>query len=378
MKIAYISGSYLPSRQANSIHVMRMTSAMARLGHDVTLYARESSTGESSKGESMNELAGHYGVAANVRIMRLPVARAVYGRELSYAWRLRKLVSRDRPDLVYGRHLAGLMATVGMGPTIYEVHSLRAGINPWMERLLLRHRNLKAVVAITAALAGDFSRRHHPRAPVLIEPDAVDPTTYELIQPMTLSGTGRLRIGYCGHLYPGRGGELLVEIARRRPDYDLHLVGGEPRDIARLTERTQGLTNLYFHGFVAPQQVPAYLSAMDVLAAPYQTRVEAAGRENTVRWMSPMKLFEYLDAGKPIVISDLPAITEVVVHDETALLTPPDSVDAWCAAIDRLQDGELRARLGRNGQEFVRRRFTWEQRAQRVLRLAERPEPLVP
>jgi len=362
MKIAYISGSYLPSRQANSIHVMRMTSAMAELGHEVVLY------GYAGKQETAEEdIAKFYGVDSNVRFQRMVPRRSPIGRELQYAWQIRSIVAAQKPDLIYGRHMLGLLSCVKLAPTIYETHAARTGINGYLEAWLLRQKNVRSIVAITNALANDLRTQRRLKAPVIVEPDAVTPVDYEHITPASLSGSGQLKIGYCGHLYPGRGGELLIEVARQRPDYDFHFVGGEPTDIDRLRVLAAGTANIFFHGFVAPQEVATYLAAFDLLVAPYQKRVEVHGGSDTSRWMSPMKLFEYMDAGKPIVISNLPALSEVVTNEQQALLIDPEDTTAWCRALDRLTDSGFRQRLGENARQLVRQRYTWKLRVERIL-----------
>ena len=84
--------------------------------------------------------------------------------------------------------------------------------------------------------------------------------------------------------------------------------------------------------------------------------------------MSPLKMFEYMAAGKAIVSSDLPALREVLTDGEDALLVPAADVDAWEEAVDRLlADEALRTRLGVAAQKKLLRDFTWEARAERVL-----------
>ncbi len=362
MKIAYLSGSYLPSRQANSIHVMRMTSAMAELGHDVVLYGY---VGDSTVPDQ--QLADYYGVDQRVRIQRLVPRRTRIGRELKYAWQLRSLVASQGPDLVYGRHLLSLLSCARNAPTIYETHAARDGVNSFLEARLLQHKNLKAVIAITHALADAVQSKRALGVPISVEPDAVSPINYASVEPVSLDGDGRLKVGYCGHLYPGRGAEQLIEIACLRPQYDFHIVGGEPSDLNRVSALATNVRNIKFHGFVPPHQVPSYLAAFDVLVAPYQRRISPYGGGDIARWISPMKLFEYMDAGKAIVISNLPAIAEVIEDNQHVLLVDPESVKAWCHALDRLDSPNLRRHLGSNASNLVHNKYTWKKRAKRIL-----------
>jgi glycosyltransferase involved in cell wall biosynthesis len=84
--------------------------------------------------------------------------------------------------------------------------------------------------------------------------------------------------------------------------------------------------------------------------------------------MSPLKLFEYMAAERPIVTADLPVLREVVRDGETALLCPPGDVPAFAAGLRRLAaDADLRASLGAAGRDLLQEKYTWEARAKRVL-----------
>jgi glycosyltransferase involved in cell wall biosynthesis len=80
-------------------------------------------------------------------------------------------------------------------------------------------------------------------------------------------------------------------------------------------------------------------------------------------------MFEYMSTGKPIISSDLPVLREVLVHEQNALLVPPDDVDAWEAAVRRLQSHPaLAARLGERAREDLMQDYTWRSRVEKVLR----------
>ena len=102
---------------------------------------------------------------------------------------------------------------------------------------------------------------------------------------------------------------------------------------------------------------------------PYQEKVLGPSRRSdTSRWMSPLKMFEYMAAGKAIVSSDLPVLREVLADGEDALMVPATDVGAWETAIERLlTDEALRNRLGAAAQAKLLRDFTWDARAGKVL-----------
>src|SRR5687768_7321040 len=118
VRIAYLSSSRIPSRFANSVHVMKMCHALAAAGHEVELHARP---GDASA-EGVFE---RYGVEPAFRICLSdrPAMRAV--GSLVYAHNVRRRVQAGkRPDLFYARNLYSLAAVAGMGvPMVYEAHT---------------------------------------------------------------------------------------------------------------------------------------------------------------------------------------------------------------------------------------------------------------
>jgi glycosyltransferase involved in cell wall biosynthesis len=189
------------------------------------------------------------------------------------------------------------------------------------------------------------------------------------LAPMDLGGEKSLfRVGYIGHLYPGKGVEIVRELAVRAPWAEFHVIGGQQHTIDGLLRDTTLPSNLRLHGFVPPSETDRLTLALDVLLAPYQREVHIAGGGETGSWMSPLKLFSYMAAGKPILCSDLPVLREIIEHGHNGLMITPDDPEAWLAAIEQLSaEPAERERLGTNARSDFLARHTWQQRARRVL-----------
>jgi glycosyltransferase involved in cell wall biosynthesis len=369
MRLIYLAHAVIPSRSANSINIMKMCAAFRRNGHDVTLLAPE----RPGRDAGVADVFDYYGVDSRFDIRFLPWGRYP-GRSYGYALRTALRSRRMQADLVYTRFLSGAAAAVRLGNrVVFEAHARlveQTRLGELFVRSMARHRRFARLVVISEALRADCATRTPSLASkLLVAHDGADPLPVAAIPAELPGASGALTVGYVGQLYAGKGMELIVRLAPLCPWAQFHVVGGSTADVELWKTRSQSIPNLHLHGFVPPSQVPRYLRAFDVLLAPYQRTVSVFGGGGDVaKWMSPLKLFEYMAADRPIVCSELPVLKEIVQDGTTAVLCDPESATAWSAALARLRDD---VSLRRSLAEAARRRFdlhhTWTARAQRVL-----------
>jgi glycosyltransferase involved in cell wall biosynthesis len=224
-------------------------------------------------------------------------------------------------------------------------------------------RRAEGYVTITRALATDLSTRFGARDRVLVAPDGT-----RLPAPVDAATTARRDAPiatYAGHLYAWKGVDTLVAAAAFLPHVRVRIVGGMPGepDEARLRAQAEALgasARVEFVGYVPPPEVAAWLSRSDVLVLPnVDTSVSA-------RYTSPLKLFEYMAAGRPIVASRLPALEEVLTDGLNALLVPPGDPSALASAISRLvAEPPLAAALAARAKRDVAD-YSWARRAERL------------
>ncbi len=363
MKIAYASQVPIPSHRAYAVHVMHMCGAFAGLGHDVTLYAMPPSV-------EADDPFAYYGLPADFDLTHvdlLPlrgIAGPLYGREI-----IRRSIAEGRPDLVYCRHIyAAYAAFRAKLPVLYEVHMpFSNGLHRFLLSRMLREGRRFALVAITQALKEQY-QRDFPQIPadrILVAHDgAVLPQKAVPPEPEEES----LRVGYVGNLYPGKGMELIVEIAARMPDLSFDIVGGRPEDVTHWRGNIRS-DNIVLHGQKPHGELQPFFDRMDVMLLPLQREVSPDGGGGDIsRWTSPMKMFEYMAQGRAIVASDLPVLGEVLHDEKNALIAPGGDPDAWVCAIRRLQaDADLRFRLATQARQDLEDKYTWMARAQLIL-----------
>jgi hypothetical protein len=383
MRFHYISPSVLPSRAANSVHVTLQCEALARAGAEVTLYAKR---GEPEADRLPARLAESYGIDPNGIRLETYFSAGARGDTLRIAAMAAARLPA-RPEAVLSRNLyaAFYLAVARRQPLLFETHQLETGFRKAMQRAIMT-RPWVTTVAISERLV-DFLRAHHGVAPyrALVLHDAaregIELLPLDRRRP-TLAALGALDMsggqewhavcGYFGHLYTGRGIEIIEAMARARPESLFLVYGGNESDV-NARRAGNALANLRYLGHVPHPVARRAMSAMDVLLMPYQASVSigVAGHD-TAGWMSPMKMFEYLASGVPVLSSDLPVLREVLREGENALLAKPDAVDAWLAAFDRLlAEPDLARALGETAHADYRAHHTWRARAERLMAAAD-------
>jgi len=363
VRIIYLSASAIPSRGADSIHVVRMCEAFGKNGHETTLVGKQCGNGP------IDDIYGYYGAQRNFEL-DLIHCRPFKGVGILTLPKLYVRLRRYDPKevLIYARDIYGISLAVQMGfRVIYESHAAPYNsLVRHLETTLLKNPHLIQLVVISGALKAMYMSRFAIGRKNVVCHDAA-----------TVPGPGdpgdlpwppcrrTLQIGYTGHLYPGRGIEIIVDCAKCLPQYDFHVVGGTEADIAFWKGQAPG--NLYFHGFLQPAITHHARARCDVLLMPYQ-KVLRNGHTaiDTAPWMSPMKMFEYMASRKAIIASDLPVLREVL-DERKAVLLPPDDTERWVEAIRRCEDRRFRDSLAQNAYEAFLADYTWEKRAATVL-----------
>jgi len=182
---------------------------------------------------------------------------------------------------------------------------------------------------------------------------------------------------YLGSLHPWKGVDTLILAMKHvtRPA-QLTIVGGSTRRISELRALSQreGVgERVVFIGPVEPGRRFEWIHRADICL------LSLAPTSIGSRYTSPLKLFEYMAAGKPVIVSDLPSMRAVLQADRHALLVEGGGAQGFARAIERLlSQPALRERLGREAFALVRE-FTWEARANRIrafLEQLQRASPL--
>jgi glycosyltransferase involved in cell wall biosynthesis len=366
MRLHYLSYARLGSGAANVIQILKMCEAFAQGGHDVTLFT----AGQGDSDEHLRNIVD----SENWHIVHPPALLRRVPPILALPAFVAYKARSCRPDLYYGRHLASLVAVAsGRVPMVYESHGpVGSAVYRYLEASLFRTPSFVQLVVITDALRAYYLRTYGPvlDGKVTVAPDAASPCPDP--PPQREKESDRPVIGYAGSLYEGRGIELMCALAEALPGYQFDIAGGSPEEV-RFWQGRASARNVRYLGRIPHRELCCFMQSCDVLVAPYQPGLKvASGGEGTDQWMSPLKVFEYMASGTPMVCSDFPVLREVLEDGRNALLRQPGQVGDWIDAVRLLvEDVALRRRIGNTALEDFRKRYTWAARAERVLACAK-------
>lgn len=234
------------------------------------------------------------------------------------------------------------------------------------ERLILRRAAVIAAVSNNAA--EDLIAAGAPPERVRVVPNGVTVARFAEAKPPPLPETliGGFVVCFVGLFYPWHGVRFLAEafslFHQHHRDARLLLVGdGEEAPAVRAVLERRGARNAaHFTGLVPRSEAPRYMAAADVLVLPHANVHRFIG--------SPIKLFEYMAAGRPIVATRVGQIEEILVDGRTALLVPPEDAEAMATALARVRDDRaLGSRLGQAAQREAIDHHSWDSRLAAIL-----------
>lgn len=385
MKIFYIAPSVMPSRSAHSVHIARMCEALSATGHELFLFIKS----PFQKYEKLKTTIEEYykvNLAAGQIIAFTGFGKTAITIQIALMSVLQiclDAIRGHRPDIIISRNLYAsfLMGFLFRQRIIFETHYVERGFRSLLQRSLLRCSWVKTVV-VSWALKTYFTQRDNlPDKQIMVLPDAapagIKKLSAEEKRAIRFRYCDKIKfdqfravVGYFGHLYPGRGIEIIQHLAMLHPDVAFIVFGGNEEDLQKIKNRTLP-SNLYLMGYLQYSHVLHAMGMMDVLLMPYQKQVYIGmGETDTAQWMSPMKMFEYMAVGVPFIASRLPVLEEVLVDGRNCLLAIPDDPVDWSNCLNRLLDNqELANRTAITAHEEYEKNYTWLIRAQKMIDL---------
>lgn len=394
MRLVYIANARLPTEKAHGYQICKMCEAFALNGVNVTLlHPRRHQSDRALQRQSVFD---YYGVRRMFRVRTLPNVDIVrlntvisdrWFGPLFFAhamlWGLYAALQgrREKADVYFTRESSIAYWLVKLGlPTVYEAHAVPKRGQRWLLQRIAHDPALRVVVALTSFIKEGLTTIGFPPHKVVVQPDAVDLSLFEHLpdkdkcrQQLGLPAD-RPIVGYIGRFQTlgiEKGIPELIRAMARLPTFNskeplLLCVGGPmdavPAYVGLAREAGVPESRLRFVDRVPNTQVPYWIRSFDIATAPFPNS------EHYAFFMSPLKIFEYMAAGVPIVATDLPAIREVLRHGQNAWLVEANNPYSIAKGIEWLlrNPKKLRDDLGYQARHDVQG-YTWNERAAYVV-----------
>lgn len=368
-KLTYIANIRFPTEKAHGIQIMEMCGAFADQGLEVELVV------PNRNNSIKDDPFVYHDVKRNFSIHRLPTLDLIrFGKigfliqTFTFAESVAWAVMFKKDTLFYTRDevIAVYLKLLGKN-VIWEAHQGQKNI---AIRLLIL---LKVkMVTITEALKDLYVSLGAKENLFLVAPDAVDLARFSISQTKV---EARTRLGfeqndkiilYTGQLYSWKGADTLAEATRLGNKNVLTcFIGGTDVDVALFKKKFGEIENVHILGKKRHQEIPLYLRAADILVIP-----NSAKEDISRLYTSPMKLFEYMASGTPVVASDVPSIREVL-NDSQAYFFTADDAESLAAVIDTVLNNYEEATKKAHTALELAKSYSWQKRAEKIIAFAQ-------
>lgn len=367
IKLTYLANIRLPTEKAHGIQIIKMCEALSSLEVELSLVApRRFNAIKQSP-------LDYYNVEKKFSIKRLPVVDLMFLGSIGFwveKWTFALsaffFVLTNKTNLVFTRdELLAVISIIARKKTVWESHT---GAWNWAVRFLVRRKI--NIVVISGGLKDFYIEKGVPSELITVSPDGVDLKMFEGLPNKAEARRlvfdqlpkGKPVVLYTGHLYSWKGVDVVAKAAVGLPEATFCFIGGTKKDQQFFSKKYDQIKNIYILGHQKHKLVPTYLKAADVLVLP-----NIAENKVSSLFTSPLKLFEYMASGTPIVASSLPSIKEILTNDE-ALFFKPGDVQDLTRAIKQVLCGEKSQFMAIKALEKVKI-FDWKIRASAIINL---------
>jgi len=365
-KIMYIANARIPTEKAHGLAIMKMCEAFARQRTEVELVVPR------RLNPIQDDPFEYYDVERNFKIKKLPVIDLIslFGKlgffleTCTYAISAAIYCLWKGADFFYGRDEISLsLISLFKKNVVWEAHTAK---KKWLVSGLLKR--CKFLVVISRGLKGYYKSLGVPESKILVAPSGVDIEKFSIT---TSKEDARDVVGlpqdkkivlYTGHLYSWKGTDVLAKAAAwLGSDVVTVFVGGTEKDLVDFRRKYEKSPNIMIVGQKPHKDIPLFLKAADILVVP-----NSAQEEISQLYTSPMKLFEYMASGRPIIASDLSSTREVL-NEENSFLVSSDSPPDLAAKMISVFSDEKKASLLSMTASHDAQRYSWKSRAEAIL-----------
>lgn len=356
MKIAYIAETSLSNKSAYTQHVIKMCDAFSQKKNDISLFLPSN-----NKKINFNFLKKRFLLNSKKKFKIYSVLNFKSNNfflRSYFALNIVKLIKKDKFDLILTRSfITSFFLSCFRIKHFLEIHSEIKSITKFLMINLnfINSKYIVKLILISNALNKIYKIK---KSKVLILHDGVDVKNFRKKKVFK-----KIKIAtYVGSFYKGRGIEIIQELANKFKSIEFRLYGDKTEHLNNTTK------NIKFLGHINYSKVPGVLSKSHILLMPYANHVSVRAKNvNTANYCSPLKMFDYLAAGKIIMSSKLDGICEILRHEQNAIIVDKYHKDNWIKELNNLLKKRYNINKISKNSFITAKKNTWNKRVAKIM-----------
>ncbi len=326
--IYYITYSSIPSILPSSLQIINTCENLSKNKNSVTLIK----PGTGLKKISIKEF---YGLKENIRIKEFSSIKS-FPRGINYYlysfYCLFFILKKKNPIIITRNYFVTFLLLIFKKKIILEIHhdtNIEGRLNKFFLKYFnfLNQKNLINIIAISNSVKNLFVKKYLVNSKkITVLPSG---SSLKINKLPSLSYNKRLKIGYFGSISYSKGIKTLIKLSKIDQENDYYIYGGSKKEIQKLKNQNQN-ENLHFNEYVTYKKLPKIILKMDILTLPYTKKINSAGEVDDISlYTSPLKLFDYMAAGKTIISSNLKVLREIIGNRNAYLIDNFENIFEW-------------------------------------------------
>jgi glycosyltransferase involved in cell wall biosynthesis len=357
----YIAEINLPSKSAYTVHVMQMCNAIAKKNSHLNLLVPYI-----DPQKPFNTLKKEYGLTNNFKIKSVFKSKKKlnFFSRLIFAIICMFLIKKNKKKnyLIISRSIiTSIINALFQIKNYLEIHTEIKGFTKIFFRLSslsFVSKNLKFIF-INKYLLNFFPKI---KEDYLVLDDSVN---FSLFKNDSKIKKQKNTCAYFGSLTKGKGIEIIEKVSRRLPEINFHIYGD--LSISDFKNKKINKNNFHFFNYVKYYEIPKIMSKYEVMLMPYLNNVTVRSNNlDTAKYMSPLKLFEYLSMSKILIASDLKVYSHILKNNQNSILIKPHNINEWCLKIKSVFNNPKKFQYLKNRALITAKRYTWDKRVEKI------------
>ena len=356
MRVLYIAETSLTNKSAYSHHVIKMCDAFGQKNCNLILVVPHEKNNLTFKKIKNNFLLNSKKPFLIKSILNSKIDN--FFTRFKFAIKTSIFAKSQKPNLIVTRSLlSSFCLSILKIPHFLEIHNEIKSFSKFLflDLNYINSKYIKKVILISNSLKKKFDISKNK---ILILHDGVDNKNFKKFNKIKKIRTAT----YVGSFYEGRGIEIITNLAQKFKMINFKLYGQKKKI-------NNKFKNISFFNHIGYNKVPAILAKSDVLLMPYANKVFVKAKNlNTANYCSPLKMFDYLAAGKIILSSKLDGICEVLKHKKNAIIIKEYTLDDWSETFNDLLKHKYNLIKIQNGSIKTAKQYSWNQRVLKIMK----------